>query len=60
VGHQPVWVIAENAYGQYREESTVDARGAFQFHDIKGTNIIIVCTGSEVLMTAYLKRDRTQ
>jgi hypothetical protein len=55
VGRQPVWVIAENAYSQYREESTVDTHGAFQFHDIKGTNIIIVCVGSEVLMTTLLK-----
>jgi hypothetical protein len=54
-GHQPMWVIAENVYGLHREESTVDAFGAFQFHDIKGTNIITVCAGSEVLMTASLR-----
>jgi hypothetical protein len=28
VGRQPVWVIAENAYGLYREESTLDASGS--------------------------------
>jgi hypothetical protein len=53
-GREPVWVILENVYGGNREESTVDERGAFQFHHIWGNNVIIVCAGSEVLMSALL------
>jgi hypothetical protein len=51
---EPVWVILENVYGGYREESVVDERGGFRFNRIKGNNVIIVCAGSEVLMSALL------
>jgi hypothetical protein len=58
-GRGPVWVIVENVYGQYRQESTVDDRGAFQFDFIWGNNVVIVCAGSEVLMAGplVLRRD---
>lgn len=50
----PVWVILQNVYGKFRDESTVDDRGGFQFHHVWGNNVIIVCVGSEVLMSAPL------
>jgi hypothetical protein len=53
-GREPVWVILQNVYGKYREESTVDDRGRFQLHHIWGNNVIVVCAGSEVLMSALV------
>jgi hypothetical protein len=53
-GHVPVWIILQNVYGKFRDESTVDDRGGFQLHHIWGNNVIIVCAGSEVLMTALV------
>ncbi len=53
-GREPVWVILQNVYGRYRDESAVDNKGNFQLHHIWGKNVILVCAGSEVLMSALV------
>jgi hypothetical protein len=54
MGREPVWVALQNVYGRLRDESTVDDQGRFQLNYIWGNIVIVVCAGSEVLMTAPL------
>jgi hypothetical protein len=58
--NERVWVIVENVYGRYRQESTVDGNGSFQFDYIWGNNVVIVCAGDEVLLTSPLVVRRDQ
>jgi len=60
VGAERLWVVVENAYGRFRQESTVDSNGRFQFEHIWGNNIVIVCVGSEILVAAPLVVKRNQ
>ena len=53
-GNERVWITLQNVYGRYRDESTVDTRGSFQLNYIWGNNVIIVCAGPQVLLTAPL------
>jgi hypothetical protein len=53
-GPDPVWVILANVYGKFRDESMVDDRGGFQLNYIWGNNVIIVCAGPEVLLSALV------
>ena len=51
---EPVWIVLQNVYGKFRDESTVDEQGRFQLNYIWGKNLVIVCAGSEVLMSALV------
>jgi hypothetical protein len=58
-GREPVWIILQSVYGRLRDESTVNDAGGFRLNYVWGNNVIIVCAGSDVLLTASLnvKRD---
>jgi hypothetical protein len=53
-GREPVWVVLENVYGRFRDESMVDDQGGFQLNYIWGKNVILVCAGSEVLFSGLV------
>jgi len=49
----PVWVMVESAYGDFhRHESSVDSHGNFYLDWIMGNNIVVVLSGTDVLLAA--------